>query len=216
MEWKIKTYTILISLINTNIPIINDRNEVIGILIKNDDINKKYKFLELKYNEEKTNNNILKNKNDELIRELQNIKLNNYNFQNQIDKLSNELEKDNKINLNNEINQLKVNLNNDNKNKSNVDLINKENTNKLQLNELNQKEKLSKELKDNKNEIKEIESRYPIILLKEEKLICVILMSLDKKINYPIICKSTDKFSKIEELLYEKFPEFNENGNIFN
>ena len=110
-----------ISLINTNIPIINDRNEVIGILIKNDDINKKYKFLELKYNEEKTNNNILKNKNDELIRELQNIKLNNNNFPNQIDKLSNELEKDNKIKLNNEINQLKVNLNNDNKNKSNVD-----------------------------------------------------------------------------------------------
>ena len=204
-----------ISLINTNIPIINDRNEVIGILIKNDDINKKYKFLELKYNEEKTNNNILKNKNDELIRELQNIKLNNYNFPNQIDKLSNELEKDNKINLNNEINQLKVNLNNDNKNKSNVGLINKDNTNKFQLNELNQKEKLSEKLKDNKNEIKEIESRYPIILLKEEKLICVILMSLDKKVNYPIICKSTDKFTKIEELLYEKFPEFNENGNIF-
>ena len=113
-----------ISLINTNIPIINDRNEVIGILIKNDDINKKYKFLELKYNEEKTNNNILKNKNDELIRELQNIKLNNNNFPNQIDKLSNELEKDNKINLNNEINQLKVNLNNDDKNKSNIGLIN--------------------------------------------------------------------------------------------
>ena len=40
-------------------------------------------------------------------------------------------------------------------------------------------------------------------------------MSLDKKVNYPIICKSSDKFTKIEEIFYEKFPEFNEDENIF-
>ena len=71
------------------------------------------------------------------------------------------------------------------------------------------------ELKSKENEIKEIQSRYPVILSEGEKLICLIIMSKDKKISYPIICKSNDKFSKIEEIFCEKFPKFNEAENIF-
>ena len=86
---------------------------------------------------------------------------------------------------------------------------NNENDNKTKL--IN----LFEELKLKENEIKEIQSRYPVILSKGEKLICVILLSMDQKIQYPVICKSNDKFTKIEELLYEEFPEYSESENIF-
>ena len=67
---------------------------------------------------------------------------------------------------------------------------------------------LYEELESKKNEIKEIQSRYPVTLSKDEKLICVILKSKDQKVFYPIICKSSDKFTKIEEILCENL-EFN-------
>ena len=67
---------------------------------------------------------------------------------------------------------------------------------------------LYEELESKKNEIKEIQSRYPVTLSKDEKLICIILKSKDKKVLYPIICKSSDKFTKIEEILCENL-EFN-------
>ena len=74
---------------------------------------------------------------------------------------------------------------------------------------------LYEELESKKNEIKEIQSRYPVTLSKDEKLICVILKSKDQKVFYPIICKSSDKFTKIEEILCDKFPEYSESENIF-
>ena len=113
-------------------------------------------------------------------------------------------------------------------------IINKENENKSKLNELAQKVEyyegvfkndendiknkvimLYEELESKKNEIKEIQSRYPVTLSKDEKLICVILKSKDQKVFYPIICKSSDKFAKIEEILCDKFPEYSESENIF-
>ena len=74
---------------------------------------------------------------------------------------------------------------------------------------------LYEELESKKNEIKEIQSRYPVTLSKDEKLICVILKSKDQKVFYPIICKSSDKFTKIEEILCDKFPEYSESESIF-
>ena len=74
---------------------------------------------------------------------------------------------------------------------------------------------LYEELESKKNEIKEIQSRYPVTLSKDEKLICIILKSKDKKVLYPIICKSSDKFTKIEEILCDKFPEYSESENVF-
>ena len=34
-------------------------------------------------------------------------------------------------------------------------------------------------------------------------------------IDYSVKCKNTDKFSRIENLLYEEFPEYAEKENIF-
>ena len=58
-------------------------------------------------------------------------------------------------------------------------------------------------IKDNKN-----------IELKD--LIPVIFQSIDQKITYAIICRKTDKFNIIENILYEKFPEIEENENYEN
>ena len=46
-----------------------------------------------------------------------------------------------------------------------------------------------------------------------EDFIPVIFQSKDQKILYSIICAKTDKFSKIEDKLYEKFPELEEGDN---
>ena len=215
--------------------------ELKNIKINQKDLENKIQKLNSELGNEKYNNNILKSKNNELTKEIKNIKLNENVFQDKIKKLNNELEneKNKYINSKNEIIGLKESL--DNKinlnNKLNETIISKESKlseNKVKLDELNQKVKflenmiennendnktklinLFEELKLKENEIKEIQSRYPVILSKGEKLICVILLSMDQKIQYPVICKSNDKFTKIEELLYEEFPEYSESENIF-
>ena len=46
-------------------------------------------------------------------------------------------------------------------------------------------------------------------------MISVIFISSDQKIHYPIICKNTDLFSKIERLLYDEYKSYEETENIF-
>ena len=49
-----------------------------------------------------------------------------------------------------------------------------------------------------------------------EKLISVKIISIDQKIdNFTIIAKNTDKISKIEDLLYEKYPNYKYSENYF-
>ena len=36
----------------------------------------------------------------------------------------------------------------------------------------------------------------------------VIFSSLDEDILYPVICKNTDRFIRLENLLYEEFPHY--------
>ena len=43
----------------------------------------------------------------------------------------------------------------------------------------------------------------------------VIFQSTDSKIHYALICKNTDKFNMIENMLYDKYPEYIENENFF-
>ena len=43
----------------------------------------------------------------------------------------------------------------------------------------------------------------------------IIFISGDQNIHYAIICKNTDKFNSIENLLYEVYPEFQESENFF-
>ena len=68
------------------------------------------------------------------------------------------------------------------------------------------------------NEIKELKlklSRYPFELKEGEKLMTVIITSNDQSIHNSIICKNTDKFNKVENRLYELFPEYSETENYF-
>ena len=65
------------------------------------------------------------------------------------------------------------------------------------------------------NELKDKISRYPLKLSKGEKLISVIFTSSDKMILYSLISKNTEKFIKLEEKLYNNYPEYSESDNYF-
>ena len=84
------------------------------------------------------------------------------------------------------------------------------------------KEKKSKDfiLYENQNEIQELKFNNTRSTMMET-VIAVNFISLSLNINYPMACKKTDIFSKIEEKLYHEFPElkskkiyFIANGNI--
>jgi len=60
-----------------------------------------------------------------------------------------------------------------------------------------------------------MKSRFPFDLSEGEKLISIIIVSTDQKIHHSFICKNTDKFTKIEYLLYEIYPEYMESENYF-
>ena len=76
--------------------------------------------------------------------------------------------------------------------------------------------------KDKLNELLEeirikdkIISNFPYKLSEGEQLLSVIFVSSDKKIHYSTICKNTDKFSKIENMLYDAYPEYTDSENYF-
>jgi len=48
-----------------------------------------------------------------------------------------------------------------------------------------------------------------------EKLISIQIISAEQDIDYSLITKNTEKFSKIEDLLYEKYPKYVETENYF-
>ena len=64
-------------------------------------------------------------------------------------------------------------------------------------------------------ELNEIKSRFPFEISKNEKLLSIIVISVDQKINYPILCKNTDLIIDIEKLLYNEYPEYKETENYF-
>ena len=75
--------------------------------------------------------------------------------------------------------------------------------------------KLLKKLEIKENEIKQIKQEMPYELKNGEKLMPIIFISVDQKIHYAFICKNTDKFNSIENLLYEVYPEYQESENYF-
>ena len=75
--------------------------------------------------------------------------------------------------------------------------------------------KLMDKLLSKEEEIQEMKSRYPFELLKGEKLISLIFMSYNQEIHYSLICKDSDKFTIVENLLYDEFPKFRETENYF-
>ena len=48
-----------------------------------------------------------------------------------------------------------------------------------------------------------------------EKVISAMIISTDQKVMYSIACKNTTPFVKIEEKLYEVYPEYKETENYF-
>ncbi len=48
-----------------------------------------------------------------------------------------------------------------------------------------------------------------------EKVITTLIISTDQKVMYPIACKNTTPFIKVEEKLYEEYPEFKETENYY-
>ena len=88
---------------------------------------------------------------------------------------------------------------------------------KLNLNSTS-KDLLFENILKKEKEIEELKlqlSRYPIKLNEGEKLISVIFTSTDQKVNYSIICKNTDKFSIIEDKLYENYTQLINSENYF-
>ena len=74
---------------------------------------------------------------------------------------------------------------------------------------------LLKKLEIKENEIKQIRQKMPYELKTGEELMPIIFVSCDQKIHYAFICKNTDKFNSIENLLYEVYPEYEESQNYF-
>ena len=48
-----------------------------------------------------------------------------------------------------------------------------------------------------------------------ENLMNVIFISNDENIHYSVICKNTDIFSQIEEIFYDKYPDYKNEKNYF-
>jgi len=74
---------------------------------------------------------------------------------------------------------------------------------------------LMNKLLSKEKEIQELKSRYPFELLKDEKLLSLIFVSNNQEIHYSIICKDSDKFTVVENLLYDEYSEYRESENYF-
>ena len=78
----------------------------------------------------------------------------------------------------------------------------------LKFDKLNDIKVVKDKFKVYKNIINGIKLNIPLLSNPKEKLMSVIFNSFDENIQYSFACKNTDKFSKIESLLYEKYPQY--------
>ena len=112
-------------------------------------------------------------------------------------------------NLKQKISQLQFQLNSQNnfQNMNNISNIQNNSYDKL-INLINEKENIIKDLKE---KIK----RYPFVLEKNEKIMSIIFSSVNQNFNYSMVCKNTDTINKLEEKLYEEYPNLSERENYF-
>ena len=129
--------------------------------------------------------------------------LNNYKDENNTLKREYDKIKMENNELKKQINELKMKSNNQNNNINNI------NENKDEI------IALLKKLEIKENEIKQIKQKMPYELKSGEELMPIIFISSDQQIHYAFICKNTDKFNLIENLLYEVYPEYQESENYF-
>ena len=152
-----------------------------------------------------------------MIQELNEEKINNINLKQKIYLLEKQLieEKSNSINLvteeknNNKILKAKINFLEKELEKETQKFQNIENKSKMDLSETMYKK--NKEIEELKIKL----SRFPFELNEGEKIISVIFMTKDENIYHSIICKNTDKFSTIENELYQHFNELSKTRNYF-
>ena len=153
-------------------------------------------FIE-KYNTQNSINNTQNNQNDiySLKNEIEKLKNENQNLRNQNQKLKNDNQ-----NLKNENEKLK----------SKIDELNLELANKN--NEFNN---LKNEMKNLKLDNKKIE------YIRKDDILTIHFKSIDQKVDMPFTCQKNDIFVRIEEILYNEYPEFKDlntyftvNGNI--
>ena len=69
---------------------------------------------------------------------------------------------------------------------------------------------LIEEMKEKENEIKKLKNQFPFELLEGEKIMSLIFISEKEDIYCSIICKNTHNFNVVENLFYDKYPEFKE------
>ena len=77
---------------------------------------------------------------------------------------------------------------------------------------------LIKLINEKENKIRDLEEkikRYPFILEKNEKIMSIIFSSINEKVNFSMVCKNTDTIHKLEEKLYEEYPNLSERENYF-
>ena len=75
--------------------------------------------------------------------------------------------------------------------------------------------KLVNKLNEKEEEIKKLKLIFPFEIKQGEKIMTVNFISVDQKILCSFICKNTDIFSRLENLLYDKYPEYRESENYF-
>ena len=122
------------------------------------------------------------------------------------------------IDLKNKINEYEKQINEEKRKVKDLDKKLKENESKGGISSKYNSEKileLMEEINKKNKEIEQIRNSFPIKINPGEKLMTVIFVSTDQKIHYAIICKNTDKFSTLENKLYDEYPEFSENENYF-
>ena len=162
---------------------------------------------------------------------LKNEDFKNYNIINdEIFKLKKELNDEKKKNLKNEkkiveLNKIKNNLEYElaiekNRNKELLNKINMINNNGSPI------EEYKKKIEDQNKIINDLNSKKnndSLVCLPGEKILAVIITSLDQKVNFPLAAKNNELFVFLEIRFYDEYPEYKEkdvyfiaNGNKIN
>ena len=184
-------------------------------MIRNDFPNQKPSF-----NNEILNPNLLESS---TILNFNNIK-NNQNMNNQ--NMNNQsLSQNNSLSLEKQNKEYKIKINNLEKYIKELEVKLKEKE-KIINEEKIKNEKLNKEINNLKNisninsKIKELENEIQLFKLffkfsDGEKLILIKFVSVNQDINFEIITKNTEIFSKLEPILYKSYPKYIESENYF-
>ena len=167
-------------------------------------------FIPIKKNENnaqlpQNTQNISNNQNIQLNQNITNIRNNqNDDLKNEINRLRNE----NNI-LKNEINSLK------NENKALNNKIQNLNNSLASFNKINLELKNKNEIIKNLNyEIVKLRAKKDQII-KREDMISIQFKSTDQKVDIAIPCLITDTFVRIEEIIYEQYPEYKDINTFF-